>query len=95
MGGSGRKQGAASAAWARAEQRTQDRAVLAASQAPVRRWDNLLAVARFYDYDVTEGCRQQSCYITDERALKLSEGPHYAKTRACHKNHRSLMSPSF
>lgn len=77
------------------EQRTQDGVVRAAAQFPLRHRDNLLAVAEFYDCDVIEGCRQQSCYITNERALKLTEGPHYAKTGACHKNHRSLMSLSF
>lgn len=76
-------------------QRTQDGVVLAAAEFPLRHQDNLLAVAEFYDRDVIECCRQQICYMANERALKLTEGPHYAKTGACHKNHRSLMSLSF
>lgn len=77
------------------EQRTQDGVMLAAAESPLGHQDNLLAVAEFYDRDVIECCRQQSCYIANERALKLTEGPLYAKTGACHKNHRSLMYPSF
>lgn len=68
---------------------------LAVAEFPLRPRDNLPAVAGFYDSDVTGRCRQQNCYIANERALKLTEGPHYAKTGACHKNHQSLMPLSF
>lgn len=63
----------------------------AEAEFPLRHQDSLLAVAQFYDRDVTERCRQQNCYIANERALKLTEGPHYANTGACHKNQQSPM----
>lgn len=69
--------------------------MLATAEFPLQHQDNLPAVAEFYDYDVIERCQQQCCYITNEKVFKLTEGPHYAKTGACHKNHQSLMSVSF
>ena len=60
--------GTASPAWGLSLNKEHRMAMgLAAAEFPLRHQDNFLAVAEFYNRDVTECCWQQSCYIANER----------------------------